>query len=165
MIDWKNICGKCERQGLCCCIEPIYVTKEEESRISKATGLKNFTKNNLLVKSKKTVKNKKTCMFLKNKLCTIHNIKPLDCRAYPVVFWSDAGNGRVSHFLDLDCPMALNLSKEEIKKIQNRVELELKNWSKEDLYRYDVCAYWKPEKIKRSIAKNKPYPFGVDFQR
>lgn len=155
MINWKEICGKCERQSLCCCIEPVYITKNEEKRIQERTDINNFTENNLLKKKRKT------CVFLKNKLCTINDIKPLDCRAYPVVFWSDAGRGRVSHFLDLDCPMIMNLSKKDIEEIQNMIESELKDWSKEDLYKYDVCAYWKPEKLKNRKEKNAAYPFKV----
>lgn len=107
------------------------------------------------------MKKRKTCIFLKDKLCTINDIKPLDCRAYPLVFWSDAGHGRISHFLDLDCPMAMNLSKKDIVEIRKMIELETKNWLKKDLYKYDVCAYWKPEKIKRRARKDKAYPFRV----
>jgi Fe-S-cluster containining protein len=157
MVDWKRICGKCKRRGLCCCIEPIYITKKEEKKICEKTGVNSFTENRLLKK------NEKMCVFLKNKLCTIHDIKPLDCRAYPIVFWSDAGHGRISYFLDLDCPMAMNLSKKDIKEIQSVLELELKDWSKEDLYRYDVCAYWKPEKLKKKSEKKTVYPFGVEL--
>jgi len=158
VVDWKKFCGKCKRRGLCCCIEPIYVTKEEETLIKERTGINDFTYNNLLKKTES-----KTCVFLKDGLCTIQDIKPLDCKAYPIVFWSDAGHSRMSYFLDLDCPMALELSKKEINQIEKEIESGLEKWTKEDLYKYDVCAYWKPEKLKEKGEKKTPYPFGANL--
>ncbi len=157
MVDWKEFCGNCEKHGCCCGIEPVYITKKEEQIIRKATGIKNLTKNHLLRKE-----NKK-CIFLKKGFCGIQEIKPLDCRAWPVVFWTDAGHGKISYFLDLDCPVAMKLSNEDIDQMKKRIESELKDWSKEDLRRYDVCAYWKPEKLKKRLDKHAAYPFGKNI--
>ncbi|MFH0714361.1 MAG: YkgJ family cysteine cluster protein [Candidatus Diapherotrites archaeon] len=154
-MDWKNICGKCEKHGCCCGVEPVYVTRQEEETIKKATRIKNLTINNYLRK-----KNKK-CIFLKNGFCGIQSIKPLDCKAWPIVFWSDGGDGEISYFLDLDCVEALNLSKKDIARLKRVVEQQIKKWTKEDLYKYDICAYWKPEKINKNYKKDRAYPFGV----
>ncbi len=85
---------------------------------------------------------------------------PLDCRAYPVVFWSDAGHGRMTYFLDLDCPMALKLSEKQIEEIKHIIKSEVKNWSEKELYDYDIRTFWKPEKLKKRGRKNQAFPFG-----
>jgi len=157
MVDWKKFCEPCRKRGNCCCgFEQIYVTPKEEALIREKTGVASITDNHLL-------KKKTTCIFMKEDgLCGIHGIKPLDCRAYPIVFWSDAGHSKVSYFLDLDCPAAMSLTEADIKEIEKEIEPEIKTWTQEDLYRYDVCAYWKPEKVKDG-DKKKAYPFGTDL--
>lgn len=150
MVDWKKFCGSCKRQGHCCGTEVIYVTKAEEKRIAKATGARNFTKNGVLLKRRGK------CVFQYGKLCGIHDVRPLDCRAYPIVFWSEAGNGGVSFFLDLDCAKAMKLTEKDIQKIKRGAQSELKKWTKNELFRYDVGTDWKPEELRKRQGKSFP---------
>ena len=83
---------QCRQCGWCCNNKRILVTIPEMIRILKHTG-KKFSEvfiieDNKLSVSIKTVETygKPYCMFFKDFKCQIHDVKPFQCRTYPVTF-------------------------------------------------------------------------------
>jgi Fe-S-cluster containining protein len=88
------------------------------------------------------------CPFLKNKRCTIYKIRPMICRAYPVIpavpsvngmFVSD---GKMFHFvLDPKCPAHKTLKKHEIRRAKMITRASFKhhmNWCESKLTKEDM---------------------------
>ncbi|OGH91945.1 MAG: hypothetical protein A2534_03885 [Candidatus Magasanikbacteria bacterium RIFOXYD2_FULL_39_9] len=63
---------------------------------------------------------KPSCSLCLNRLCTIHQIRPLVCRLYPLNFVSE--DGKVYLVLHLDCPFANEHQDNEVFK-QNAIKL------------------------------------------
>jgi len=106
----KRVCVKCGAK--CCYFEGPVVTKAERRRILKAGFEDAFVpvRNYYYVKCRGG-----KCSFLRNKMCRIHDVRPLICKIWPVypVF---KGNKR--RFMVLDCPLTAQLSKTDIRKLE-----------------------------------------------
>ena len=65
-FKFENACRKCG--GICCYEENIYGSSGELSKLG----------------VKKIIQNKDgSCMFLKNGVCSVHSIRPFECRIFP----------------------------------------------------------------------------------
>ena len=71
------------------------------------------------------------CPFLDKDLhCIIQDVKPLDCRSYPIVaIYSD--NDKIEFIFDDTCPAFENLSKEFVSKAKKIALKSVKSFSKE----------------------------------
>lgn len=93
-------CGKC-------CISHgeyshVFLTENDILRLEKRLGLprESFTEkhdNHIVLKS-----NKDRCMFLKGKLCSVHEDKPIQCSSFP--FWKENMNEKTWQELKTFCP-------------------------------------------------------------
>jgi hypothetical protein len=106
----KNVRFKCERCALCCGdtknrVRSILLLRIEAERISQKTlkSVDNFAEKiegfePYVYRMKKT-KNRK-CIFLKNKLCSIYQIRPLICMFYPFEFKEVRSNRYIFAYTD-----------------------------------------------------------------
>ena len=120
---------KCKKCSNCCTGYPGYVFLEKREidilykflKISKKDFLRKYTR---FVKGKISLKeNFKNydCCFLKDKKCTIYDVRPMQCKKYP--WWKDNLRSKEAwDSLQKDCPGINNqeslrkFSKEEIQK-------------------------------------------------
>jgi Fe-S-cluster containining protein len=109
----KNVHFKCERCALCCGdtknrVRSILLLRIEAERISQKTlkSVNNFAEKiegfEPYVYRMKKAKNGK-CIFLKNKLCSIYQIRPLICMFYPFEFKEVRSNRYIFAYTD-ECP-------------------------------------------------------------
>jgi len=83
-----NILQDCKQCGECCRDNNIFLTLEEVEKI------KNYTKReekefckvifNFGIPMIEMLKRGDECIFLQNKKCAIHEVKPLQCKIYPL---------------------------------------------------------------------------------
>jgi Fe-S-cluster containining protein len=99
----KQVCKKCKAS--CCKMGGPDFTKKEMEKVLKA-GFKNcfskIDKNRYELKSK----NGRCIYLLKNYLCSIHKVKPLMCRCWPV--YREKGK-----YIIIKCPLTPYLSKRQ----------------------------------------------------
>jgi hypothetical protein len=109
----KNIRFKCERCTLCCGdtkdrVRSVLLLRIEAERISQKTlkSIEDFAEEieefePYVYRMKKTKDGK--CIFLKNKLCSIYQIRPLICRFYPFELKEVGSNRYIFAYTD-ECP-------------------------------------------------------------
>jgi len=76
----------CEQCGKCCHDKEIRITPDEAEIISVAANkpIEEFAIQKGRVFILKTINNH--CIFLKNKRCAIHKVKPFQCKTYPIIY-------------------------------------------------------------------------------
>ncbi|CAI1494223.1 conserved protein of unknown function (plasmid) [Thermococcus nautili] len=124
---------KCTACGKCCYNKDIYLTLDEFERIKEKTGLKprEFAtlKQNPFVPSIYMIrlKNKPSgaCIFLDEETnkCKIHDIKPLQCKTYPVLFIPEAQYEKKGAWLYFTCETGDAVFKVKAKDFKNLVEM------------------------------------------
>lgn len=94
---WDRFCKSCDKR---CCQKGLpTVYPEEKERIVKATGKEECFEGH----EKYFVLLGHPCPFLRRDgKCAIHDLKPLDCRAYPIFIKQK--NGSYEWRVDKDCP-------------------------------------------------------------
>jgi Fe-S-cluster containining protein len=109
----KNVRFKCERCALCCGdtknrVRSILLLRIEAERISQKTlkSVDNFAEKiegfePYVYRMKKT--NDGKCVFLKDNLCSIYQIRPLICMFYPFELKEVGSNGYIFAYTD-ECP-------------------------------------------------------------
>jgi Fe-S-cluster containining protein len=104
---WEMFCEQC---GKSCCLKGTpAVYPVEKEKIVRTTGKEEYFED----RGSHFVLRGKPCPFLrKDGKCEIHNIKPLDCKAYPVFI--KPTNGSYEWRVDKDCPAHKDLPKEFI---------------------------------------------------
>ncbi len=127
-FDIFNYCKVCPKN--CCYIGDIFVLKEEYEKIINQTGRKDvFRKKDdyYILKKKKG----EPCPFLKKDgfTCSIQDIKPTDCKVWPVYFGED---GEIENTtLSPDCPASNFFSKEYLNELKETLQNVPKNIRKE----------------------------------
>jgi Fe-S-cluster containining protein len=113
--DLFNYCLKCKNN--CCYIGPVLVLPDEYFKIKLRVGEevveKIFRKElDYYVLDKKKGE---ACWFLdkKSSFCTIHDIKPIDCKVWPLYFGKSGNFDSIS--ISSSCPISRNV-------LENRVE-------------------------------------------
>ncbi|NQU99012.1 YkgJ family cysteine cluster protein [Candidatus Woesearchaeota archaeon] len=113
-LSLYDICQECENA---CCTEPgpPYVFEEEIDSII------NLGKGNFLVKVEGedyyTIPRPNGCPYLEGGDCSINEVKPKDCKIYPIGFTLDLKPG-----ISVDCPAKDVLSEEFIEAALNIIE-------------------------------------------
>lgn len=75
------------------------------------------------------------CIFLKeNGKCSIHAVKPLDCKIYPVLF--KYKNGDITFFISERCPFHDQVTPNFVEGAKKEALNELKKWNEENLIGY-----------------------------
>lgn len=100
-VDFGNICKSC---NINCCKRFYAVLLPEEEGIFEHE----FEVETPLGKVKAIgSKNEMPCPYLDEKgLCRVYNIRPFDCRAWPVMLYYDFEKDEKVVYLDMDCPAA-----------------------------------------------------------
>lgn len=112
-----NVCKNC---GAICCktVGGPNVTKKEMQKVMNAGHPDFFVKhsdNHYEIKSKNG-----TCLYLrKDNLCSIHDVRPLVCRWWPVDY--AYRNGRVEIFL-AECPLTKYVSEKFIQHMKKQIK-------------------------------------------
>lgn len=81
----------CKKCGTCCGVGFIYLKKGETEKIATYLGMaekqfkKKYTEWFLFLGRALKWSEKGTCLFLKNKECSIYNARPAQCKTWP--FW------------------------------------------------------------------------------
>jgi len=80
------IISPCSQCGKCCYNRIIMITPEEAKAISDLTNkqIEEFAISKGRVFVLKTVR--EHCIFLKDKRCVIHEVKPFQCKTYPIIY-------------------------------------------------------------------------------
>lgn len=108
-----RVVSKCTLCGKCCYHRHIYLTLEEYERIKAKTGLKPrefailerspFIPSLYMIR----LKNKPSgaCIFLDEETnkCKIHDVKPLQCKTYPVLFIPEVPYEKKGEWLYFKC--------------------------------------------------------------
>ncbi|NYZ79820.1 YkgJ family cysteine cluster protein [Candidatus Micrarchaeota archaeon] len=128
-MDWLGSCLECGNE--CCCGETVFLSNNDRKRIAKATGRNDFYEGHIIRK-----KNGK-CPFYKKMKCSIHEIKPLDCRLYPLTFLIDE-KGKPRLYLEMNCPKSLPVNKPWVDSMRRVIEKEIKAWSEEEKQLYST---------------------------
>jgi Fe-S-cluster containining protein len=115
LANIKNICKKCKAK--CCKLGGAEFTKKEMTRVL-AAGFKDYFRkinnNHYETKTKNGV-----CAYLdKNNLCTIQNLKPKMCFAWPVNLGFKK-NKKIYYLMS--CPLTPYLSSKEIKIMKKQI--------------------------------------------
>lgn len=108
MIKSKNICAECG--GLCCKLGGVVATRNEVDAIIER-GYPNYFVKIANGTYGTNWGNNGTCPYFQNNKCSIHAVRPLGCRLYPVV------QSVSREILLIECPLATYLSE---KIVQNR---------------------------------------------
>lgn len=117
----------CRKCGARCCKEgtPILLPWERD-RIVKETGRDVFKK----VKKWYIIDKKdgEPCPFLKNNLCTIEEIKPINCKIFPAAVFGGLNPERVMK----TCPIKKLPPDflENVEKLKKQMELAVEQWGK-----------------------------------
>ena len=105
--DPKDICFECE--GQCCKIGGVVATENEVEAIIQNGYPNYFEKLSDGVYGIKWGENG-ICAYFENNKCSIHSVRPLDCRMFPVV------QTQSSAIIFIECPLASQLSDEVLTK-------------------------------------------------
>ncbi len=124
--DWFNACKDCESK--CCQGSEFYFVTDKEIERIKEAGHTNFHEENLL----KRINNQ--CIFFKDNKCIINDIKPEDCKRFPVLHFFD--KGVTVYYLDLSCPLSKSLPKEEIDNLIKRTDEFIASMTNEERKNY-----------------------------
>lgn len=90
-----NFRFECQAGCINCCARPgeVFLTEEDRSRIAGRLGLTSaqFTERYCAPEDEEgprlSIPNKASCHFLEASGCSIHDVKPLQCRTFP--FWPE----------------------------------------------------------------------------
>lgn len=149
LFDYFKVCNVCTDEE--CCKEPYYafMSKGEVQKIKDYLKKENFdkkyfefiTEENFQYKNKnyKVLSIKKIngpCIFLENnRFCMIQDVKPLDCREWPLTFDYDEYHNELTIYKGF-CPLSEVLDDYWIKDMIKKIKKELKKWPLEDLAAY-----------------------------
>ncbi|MHA1798533.1 MAG: YkgJ family cysteine cluster protein [Candidatus Helarchaeota archaeon] len=165
-FDYYAVCKKCKDEG--CCKEPYYAfsSKIEIEKIKTYMSKMKFPKEfkNFITKEKFIHHDKETevfsikkingsCIFLTdNRFCMIQDVKPLDCRQWPLTFDYIENEDKLVIF-EGDCPLTNVLKKSWINSTIETIKNELKSWPLEDLAAYS--SYDRDDSLKEiRVIKN-----------
>lgn len=132
-LSLGQYCKACPRH--CCYIGPVNTSEEEYVNIVEATSNKEAFA--IDVKTGVIQINNEVgepCHFLNNdgKTCSIHDIKPAECRAYPLLMGKE-GNVKES-YLAINCPVSASLSQSFI----NQAQIELEKVPEKERRSYNI---------------------------
>jgi len=117
-----NLASECSKCGSCCKYGSGFILQEEIKRIAEFLNIpeekfkENYLEEHLLFNRKvykfKTKKSKKPygeCIFLKNNLCQIHDVKPLNCKVASCNEFGEELNEWfiVNYLIDSEDPVAI----------------------------------------------------------
>ena len=125
IFNFRPYCKKCK--GLCCKVPYVaFLTPRDIERISKKTLCLNFyLKWGSFYFMR--IKNNK-CIFYDeiNQSCSIYDVRPLDCRSYPLLCrYND--NRKLTWRIDFNCPVANFLPSSRIIQMKKVVLTELQS--------------------------------------
>jgi Fe-S-cluster containining protein len=108
MTEELSLLEHCRRCGFRCCSGESgnpRICQEEERQINEADG-----EGKLILEHGYWVpkKEKGSCIFLNDGLCSLQHVKPIDCGIYPLDPVLDS-DGNVNWVIDEECPAALDL--------------------------------------------------------
>lgn len=106
MLENFEFCKKCTK---CCTKTEMILTLNDLKRLKKVSE-EFYTYSNGFYRLK-NVNGK--CIFLENNICKIYELRPMGCRAYPLVY--DERRGVI---LDDDCPLKTIPKKELLKGVK-----------------------------------------------
>ncbi|MHA1297910.1 MAG: YkgJ family cysteine cluster protein [Candidatus Helarchaeota archaeon] len=152
-FNFFKICENCEDEE--CCKEPYYAFfAENEKRriIDKIKELKiklldnpedffeieeiKYNKNILTFHTIKKINGK--CIFLeRNRICLIHDVKPFDCKIWPLTWDYFPKDNKLVIYLG-ECPLTKKMPKSWIDSTIEEIKKELKNRTKEELIAYSL---------------------------
>lgn len=165
-IDFFKICKSCTDEE--CCSEPyyIFIAKNEIERIRNKIQELDFKllqnpdnffdlevvyyKNKpFTFRSIKKINNK--CAFLKNKrICLIHEVKPFDCRIWPLTYDFLLEENKLIIFLGM-CPLTDQIPNSWIESTIEQMKKELKKRDMKELIAYSVLGKDENLRIIREI--------------
>lgn len=141
VIELLENLDACKRCAKCCKGTEMILTFSDIFR------LKKFYKNFYIFDRFYRLKNVDgKCVFLENNLCKVYNIRPIGCKAYPLIYNEEKGI-----IIDDECPLK-KISKEELLKGLKEILCALKEIERD--YRYKVN--WRlVKKSKKLLEKQK----------
>ncbi len=78
------------------------------------------------------------CIFLKDdKICLIHDVKPFDCKIWPLTFDYFPEKNKLVIYLG-SCPLTNELPNSWIESTIQQIKKELKKWNKKELTSYSL---------------------------
>ncbi len=120
-MDWEKACGKCPMN--CCKSKQIFVSDYDAARIE-ALGHKGF-------RDGKRMKHVgELCIFLDNGKCAIQDVKPLDCKAFPMTF-TIYGDNRI-FLLELRCPQFKAVTDDWLSETKELIKKETAHWTEKE---------------------------------
>ncbi|NHI91337.1 MAG: hypothetical protein EAX96_02465 [Candidatus Lokiarchaeota archaeon] len=148
-FDYFKICKECDDEE--CCKEPYYaflskieilkikeylLANKFEKKFQNFISKGNFTYNDEKTEVFSIKKDKGKCIFLKdNRFCMIQNVKPLDCRQWPLTFDYLEKEDKLIIYRGV-CPLSDVLDENWIKSMIEIIKKEVKNWPLQDLAAY-----------------------------
>ena len=120
-----DFCIECGSK--CCSTKDFFVIalKHERDLIVKKTGTDPFKKLGNLFYCLEP------CPFLLDGKCSINEIKPIDCKIFPVI--PSKKGDKIIYEVDLDCPAAEKLPESFLQEVLELGKEYIKQFSKEDL--------------------------------
>ncbi len=152
-FDFFKTCNKCQDEE--CCKEPYYafVAANEIERIRKKKDTLNLKilencddffdfveieYENDLLKFRIIKKINKKCVFLKGKRsCLIHDVKPFDCKIWPLTYDYFPKENELVVYLG-ECPLTTKVTKSWIESTIKEIQKELKKRTLEELIAYSL---------------------------
>jgi len=163
-FDYFKVCKDCNT--FCCQKFNAFLAKNEIQRIrnklkeldlkfkdNKANFFefksKNFKNQTIKIRFLKKINGK--CLFLKNnKICLIHEVKPFDCKLWPLTFDYFVEENTLIIYLGM-CPLTNELPNSWIESTIQKIEEELKKWDKNELLSYSLMSDLENYKIIKKI--------------
>jgi len=110
----KHVCKKC--RGSCCKLGGADFTKKEMQKVLKA-GFKNYFLKVGNYGYELKSKNGRCPYLSKNYSCSIHKVRPLMCRCWPV--YAEYKNNKRKYII-IQCPLTPYLSKKQISEMKKQ---------------------------------------------
>ena len=150
--DFFKVCGTCQDEE--CCKEPYYafVASNEIKRIKKRIKklkLKVIEAEDFYEFEEIPHKNRKfkfrtikkiagECIFLENnRNCLIHDVKPFDCKIWPLTWDYLYEENKLVIYMGL-CPLTDKMPNSWIESTIEKIQIELKTRTKEELIAYSL---------------------------
>lgn len=111
----KKICTQCGAK--CCYFGGPSVTEVEKEKVLHAGHPNYFIPSPILAGYFNVKDDKGECPYLKDNLCSIHDVRPLVCRTWPV---ESAWKGNEHKIILLDCPLAPHLNASDLKTMKKQ---------------------------------------------
>ncbi len=131
--DFASICAKCDEK----CCNGIFILSQKEKDLLWKNGHGHHIKE----KHNYCVFEGDPCPFFKEDKCSIHEIRPMVCRLWPLYIVVDE-DGKLDFELEEDCPATKELGKEYFEKAKEKasryiheevsIEAYQKFWEEED---------------------------------